>query len=66
MSTTYRPMHVRTLWVIAVLVVVLAITSIGLGLAHVQSSSAESVRVPMQMTSSHAAMSGEFFWVTAA
>ena len=64
--TTYRPMHVSARWILAVLVVVLAIITIEMGLANAHRFSAEPVGVPAQSTPSHATMSGDLLSQVAA
>lgn len=64
--TTYRPMHVPTIWLVVVLITALVFMAIELGLAGVQRSSPQPVRVQSQPTTIHPTMSGDLIWLTTA
>jgi len=62
-STTYRPKHIPTIWLLAVLIVALAVMAIEMGFSNLQRTDPQPVQVKSQQAPLHATMSGDFLWL---
>ena len=66
MTTTHRPMHVSTTWLMLTLIAALAVIAVELGIVGVQGSPLQPTPARAQSAPTHATMSGDFFWLKVA